>query len=339
MSNIKTLGIDLAKNVFQLHGIDGHGKKLLQKRLSRTEFIEFMGRVDCDVVVMEACGGANHWARRFTALGHQVKLISPQFVKPYLKSNKNDAKDAEAICEAASRENMVFVHPKDLKQQDIQSAHRIRQGYVENRTALGNRIRGLLQEYGIVVSLGIAKLRKELMLALGDAGNELTSLARRMLNDLYGELMHLEEKVAEYDKILEKICKEEKACQRLLSIPGIGVMTATCFYATIGDGKLFDNGRHVSAYLGLVPKQHSSGNKQRLLGISKRGDRYLRSLLTHGGRSIMRSSDKKSGRLHDYARRLKQTKHSNKVAIALANKMARTAWAVLRSGQVYQEAI
>ncbi len=288
---------------------------------------------------MEACGSANHWARRFLAQGHQVKLISPQLVKTYLKSHKNDARDAEAICEAASRENMVFVHPKNLKQQDIQSAHRIRQGYVEQRTELANRIRGILQEYGEIVSQGIGKLRKEVPLILENAENELTPLARRMIFDLSDQLVQMDNKVKEYDKVLEDICQQEEACQRLLTIPGVGVMTASCFYGTIGDGKLFKHGRHVAAYLGLVPKQHSSGNRQRLLGISKRGDRYLRTLLTHGGRSVASLAEKKSGHIYEHAKRLKQTKHANKVAVAIANKIARTAWAVLVNNIGYQEQV
>lgn len=339
MSDIKTLGIDLAKNVFQLHAADAAGKAVFKKRLSRKEFIEFMPKVHCDVIVMEACGGANHWARKFSSFGHTVKLISPQFVKPYVKTNKNDAKDAEAICEAASRPSMVFVHPKTIEQQDIQSIHRIRQGYLSHRTELTNRIRGILQEYGIVVALGIIKLRKALPLIIEDGENELTMRIRLILQDLYEELVHLNEKTQKYDVILESIAKEKAPCERLMTIPGIGVMTATCLYSTLGDGKVFNNGRHVAAFLGLVPKQQSSGNKQRLGGISKRGDKYLRTLLTHGGRSILRAAEKREGKLFAYAKRLKQSKHANKVATAVANKLARTAWAVLVSEQEYREVV
>ena len=261
MSDIKTLGIDLAKNVFQLHAADAAGKALFKKRLSRKEFIDFMPKVDCECVVMEACGGANHWARKFMSLGHTVKLISPQFVKPYVKTNKNDAKDAEAICEAASRESMVFVNPKNVEQQDIQSIHRIRQGYLGHRTELGNRIRGILQEYGVVIPQGVIKLRKALPLIIEDGESELTMRLRVILQDLYEELVHLNKKIQKYDAILEGIVKEKAPCERLMTIPGIGVMTATCLYSTLGDGKAFHNGRHVAAFLGLVPKQQSSGNK------------------------------------------------------------------------------
>jgi len=339
MSAIKTLGIDLAKNVFQLHGVDAAGKAVFKKRLSRKEFIEFMPKVDCECIVMEACGGANHWARKFFSFGHTVKLISPQFVKPYVKTNKNDAKDAEAICEAASRPSMVFVHPKNIDQQDIQSIHRIRQGYLGHRTELTNRIRGILQEYGIVVALGVIKLRKALPLIIEDGENELTMRIRLILQDLYEELLHLNEKIQKYDTVLESIAKEKASCERLMTIPGVGVMTATCLYSTLGDGKVFNNGRHVAAFLGLVPKQQSSGNKQCLGSISKRGDKYLRTLLIHGGRSILRVAEKREGKLFDYAKRLKQTKHSNKVATAIANKLARTAWAVLVSEQKYREIV
>ncbi len=234
---------------------------------------------------------------------------------------------------------MVFVSPKTLEQQDIQSAHRIRQGYLDNRTGLGNRIRGILHEYGVVIPQGIHKLRHALPGVLEDAENELTVLARHMLQDLYEELVHLHEKILKYDRILANVCEQKEVCRRLLTIPGVGIMTATCLYSTLGDGKAFHNGRHVSAFLGLVPKQHSSGNKQRLLGMSKHGDKYLRTLLTHGGRSVLRLADKKEGKLFAYAKRLKQTKHANKVAVAIASKLARTAWAVLTSEEVYREVI
>lgn len=283
--NIKVLGIDIAKNVFELHGLGIKG--IQKKRLSREKLPEYIAQLPPCKIGIEACGGSHYWARKFTAMGHEVKLMHPQFVKPYVKSNKNDSHDAEAICEAVQRPSMRFVGIKNIEQQDIQAIHRIRDRLVKERTALVNQIRGLLAEYGIVVSQGIANIRKKLPEILEDATNELSHLGRSLFNDLLNQLYNADQKVEEYDLRVKEICKANDACKRLISIPGVGVLTATAMVAVVGNANVFENGREMSAFLGLVPKQNSSGGKQKLLGISKRGDNYLRCLLIHGARSVV----------------------------------------------------
>jgi len=276
MNNVTLLGIDIAKTVFQLHGVDRTGKVVLKKRLQRTRLVEFIANLPKCTIAIEACGGANYWVRRFSAFGHEVKLMSPQFVKPYVKSNKNDFNDAEGICEAASRPNMRFVSPQNIEQQDIQSLHRIRSRLIQERTALVNQTRGLLMEYGIIIPQGIGKVRKLLPEILEDAENELSVISRRFIFDLYEQLDNKDKKIKEYEESLKMIFQTNKNCQKIAKIEGIGLLTATAVVADIGDAKVFKNGRHLAAFLGLVPRQHSSGNKERILGISKRGDAYIR---------------------------------------------------------------
>ena len=280
--NITTVGIDLAKNVFQLHGVDHQGQITVQKKITRNKLPEFLANLPPCLIGLEACGGSHYWARKFSQMGHQVKLMSPQFVKPYVKSNKNDAVDAQAICEAVTRPTMRFVAPKTIEQQDIQSLHRIRSSFVKQRTALINQIRGLLAEYGIIIAQGIAQVRKKLPEILEDANNDLSFYGRQLFNELLSTLQDLDKKVDHYNQQVEIVCKNNEICQRLIKIEGIGALTATALVASIGDAQVFKNGREMSAFIGLVPKQHSSGGKTRLLGISKRGDRYLRCLLIHG---------------------------------------------------------
>lgn len=271
MNNINLLAIDIAKINFQLHAVDIKGNVVLRTKLNRNNLIKFIANLPICTIVMEACGGANFWARQFIALGHNVKLITPQFVKPFVKTNKSDKNDAEAICEAASRPSMRFVSPKTIEQQDLQSLHRIRSLLVQERTALANQIRGLLSEYGLIIPQGIHNITKTLPNILDDKETRLSILARQFLRDLY-EQMHIKnKKIKEYDKLIETVFKQNKDCQKIAKIEGIGILTATALIACIGDVSLFKNGRHLSAYLGLVPKQYSSGNKQKLLGISKRG--------------------------------------------------------------------
>jgi transposase len=269
-----------------------------------------------------------------------VKLISPQFVKPFVKTNKNDRNDAEAICEAASRPSMRFVAPKTIEQQDIQSLHRIRSRFVQERTAIANQIRGLLLEFGIAISKGINKIRGLIPEILEDADNELSVRSRRYIHDLYEELASKDKLIAKYDNELKIILKESAACKKIEKIDGVGLITATAIVACIGeDAEGFKNGRHLSAFFGLVPRQHSSGNKDRLLGISKRGDTYIRSLLIHGARSAIQASSKKEDKRSKWIQSVKERRGSNRAAVALANKNARIIWALLANGVEYKQAV
>jgi len=269
-------------------------------------------------------------------MGHEVKLISPQFVKPFVKSNKSDAADAEAICEAMQRPNMLFVAIKETDQQDIQAIHRMRSLAVERRTAQVNQIRGLLQEFGIEIPKGRVKVNEQLPYILEDAENGLSNLFRAELHGLYQELRHLDQRATHYDQQIEFIAEGDEQAQRLMTIPGIAAKGATALLAAIGDISHFKSGRELSAWLGLVPRQHSTGGKSTLLGISKRGDVYLRQLLIHGARSVMRCIDKKSDRTSQWGKELKSRRHNNVATVAMANKMARIAFALLRKGENYR---
>jgi len=330
MKDITTLGIDLAKNVFQIHGADARGKKMLTKRVQRHKLVEHIANMSPCVIGMEACGGAHYWARRFKEFGHDVKLMSPQFVKPYVKSNKNDANDAEACCEAVTRPSMRFVPNKTVEQQDIQAMHRIRSRLIAQRTSLSNQIRGLLAEYGIVMAQGIATLRRKLPDILENAENELSMIGRELFQDLYNEFCELEERIKQYEVKVVKIAKEDERCQRIQTIPGVGKLTATAFFASVGDVKVFTKGRQLSSWLGLVPKQSSSGNKVRLLGISKRGDRYLRSLFVHGARAVVKTVPNKTDPYSLWINQLISRCGINKAVVAVANKNVRIAWALLK---------
>jgi len=336
--DITLLAIDIAKNVFHCHGVNGKGKQLLRKKLTRKQLLPYMANFPSCTIVMEACGGANYWYREFIKLGHEVKLINASYVKPYVKTNKNDYNDAEAIAEAASRENMRFVSPKTIEQQDIQSIHRIRKNLVENRTGLSNQIRGLLAEYGVIFPQGIRYIRNQISGVLEDAENDLTMLTRELISDLYGQLCILDEKIKEYDQRVKLIFKQNEACQRISCIEGVGVLTATALIAAVGDPNVFKNGRHFAAWLGLVPKQKSTGGKQVLLGISKRGDSYLRSLLISGARAAMKFLDRKTESKYDWLKAVVGRAGRYKAAVALANKNARVIWALLASGEAYKAA-
>ena len=335
---IKVLGIDLAKNSFQLHGVDKNGHVVLKKKLSRHKLAAFMANLSPCLIGLEACGGAHHWVRTFTQMGHTVRMIAPQFVKPYVKSNKNDAVDAEAICEAVQRPSMRFVPVKAIEQQDLQSIHRIRSQQVAKRTAQANQIRGLLLEYGIVIPKGIAYIRKAIPNILEDAENTLTSLFRELLGELYDEMVHLDERIETIEQKLKMICVQNEDCQRLLTIPGIGFLTATALIAAIGDITVFKNGRELAAWLGLVPRQHSTGGKPTLMGISKRGDSYLRTLLIHGGRSVVRVAHLHEDKRNQWIGEIKQRRGENISNVAVANKNARIAWALLAKKERYHAA-
>ena len=336
--NVTTLGIDLAKNVFQVHGVDGQGKVVLRKRLSRLELGGFIAKLSPCLIGMEACGSSHYWARKFIAFGHQVKLMSPQFVKPYVKSNKNDANDSEAICEAVTRPNMRFVPIKQLEQQDMQSLHRIRSQLIANRTALANQIRGLLAEYGIIFSKEIQNVRKKLPEIIGEENGELSDFFRSLIAGLYNDFIALDKRIASCDKKITLLFNENEKCKRIAKIPGIGVIGATALISAISDPRIFKNGRELSAWIGLVPRQSSSGNRQTLLGISKRGDKYLRCLLIHGARAVLYKTAGKTDSLSCWITRLKERRGTNKACVALANKKSRVVWALLAKEEKYRHA-
>jgi len=335
---VKVLGIDLAKQSFQLHGVDESGQSVLRKTLSRNKVSAFVAQLPPCLIGLEACGGANHWVRVFKEFGHTVRMMAPQFVKPYVKSNKNDAVDAEAICEAVQRPNMRFVPEKSIEQQDMQSLHRIRSQLVGRRTAQANQIRGLLMEYGIVIPQGIRHVRKQLPLILEAADNGLSDLFRELLHELYEELVHLDQRLEGLEQKLLRLSVQNEDCQRLLSIPGIGLLSATALVAAVGDVSNFKNGRELAAWLGLVPRQHSTGGKPTLMGISKRGDCYLRTLLIHGGRTVVRVAHQHQDRRSRWVSELEQRRGKNICAVAVANKNARIAWALLSNKTTYQAA-
>ena len=338
MNKLSRVGIDLAKNIFQLHGVDRHGKAVWRRRLTRDKWLKvLLGKVEpgCEIG-MEACAGAHHWARELQAKGFTVKLIAPQFVKPYVKSNKNDANDAEAVCEAMSRPSMRFVAVKTVGQQDIQAIHRVRSELIGHRTAKANQIRGLVAEYGLVAPQQLARLRAAVPDWLEDAENGLTSRFRALLNGLWNDLKTLDHRVAELDHEIDVIAQSDPVAKRLQQLRGVGPMVATALVATVGNAEQFANGRQMAASLGLTPKQHSSGGKDRLLGISKRGDAHLRSILIHGARSVIRTAKLKDDRLSQWVTSLAERRHPNVAAVALANKTARIAWAMLRHGTNYE---
>ena len=327
--NIKRVGIDLAKQVFQVHGVDSQEKAVLRKQLRRAQMLDYFQKLPTCLIGMEACSSAHYWARELQKMGHTVKLMAPQFVKPYVKSNKNDANDAEAICEAVARPTMRFVAIKTIAQQDIQALHRIRSELVQQRTAKVNQIRGLLGEYGLVVGRRVDVLRNALPLLLEDAENGLTTDFRVLLEGLQQDLITLDERVNEMDKKIKVLASSNTDAKRLQQIPGIGPITATALICAIGDGKQFKRGRDMAAWLGLTPRQHSSGGKDRLLGISKRGDAYLRTLLIHGARAVLKVASNKDDPRSRWLQNLCDRRNKNIAAVALANKNARIVWALL----------
>jgi transposase len=334
---LSTVAIDLAKKVFHLVGTDTTGKILWRKRLSRNALMPFIAQLPPVLIGMEACGGAHYWARRFREHGHEVKLMAPQFVKAYVKSNKNDTRDAEAIAEAVTRPTMRFVPVKDVEQQDVQALHRIRERLIGERTALVNEVHGLMNEYGIVIPKGVPKFRQAVVDKLESEKDKLTTLGQELFWKLLEEFAALEPQIAFYQEKLESLAKRHPECQRLMSIPGIGPITATALIAAVGDVGVFKNGRQFAAWLGLVPKQHSTGGQTRLLGISKRGDSYLRKLLIHGARATLRFAGLKTDGRSRWIQGLLERRGWNRTAVAVANKNARIVWALLSRGGLYQE--
>lgn len=333
---LTTIGMDLAKNVFQVHGADKRGKPVLKKQLKRAQMLPFFANLAPCKIGMEACGSAHYWARELGRLGHEVRLMAPQFVSPYRKNDKNDGNDAEAICEALGRPNMRFVPVKDAEQQAVLCVHRARALLVAERTALVNQIRGLLSEYGIVVGQGVSRLRRALPEVLEDAANDLPALAREVFAERYSHLRALDARIEAYDRRLGALAQQMAPAQRLMQVPGVGPLTATAVVATVGDAQVFRNGRQFAAWLGLVPRQHSSGGKARLGRITKRGDAYLRTLLVHGARSVLCRPGEDPRRR--WAQALVQRRGFNKAAVALAAKQARLLWALLTHPDDYRPA-
>jgi transposase len=334
--HMSILGIDIAKQVFHVVGMDDSGHVVLRKRLARSALLSFIASLPPLRIGMEACGSAHYWARRFREHGHDVRLISPQFVKAYVKSPKNDARDAEAICEAVTRPTMRFVPIKRVEQQDLQALHRVRERLIKARTALVNEIRGLLSEYGIILPQGLTKFRALIVDKLHAEQAKLTTLSAEVFWHLYDEFRALEKRLEYYDEQLAAIGRAHPECQRLQTIPGIGPVTATALIAAVGDVTQFKNGRHLAAWLGLVPREHSTGGQPRLLGISKRGDRYLRKLLVHGARATLRWVDTRADDRSQWLRALIARRGKNRAAVALANKNARIVWALLAHNQEYR---
>ena len=332
---ITTIGLDLAKNVFQIHGVNERGKAVLRKQLKRDQVAPFFANLPPCLIGIEACASAHHWARKLQALGHSVRLMAPQFVKPYVKSNKNDAADAEAICEAVSRPSMRFVPVKNVEQQSVLSLHRVRQGFVKARTAQANQIRGLLGEYGLVVPQGIAYIAQRVPALIEDAENELPGSFRLLIQRLLEHLKILQQQVDEIEAQIKAWHRASEASQRLEKVPGIGPLTATVLVASVGDAKNFDNGRQFAAWLGVVPRQHSSGGKPTLLGMSKRGDAYLRTMLIHGARSVIYRATQRAD-ADSWLVKLTTRRNKNVAAVAMANKTARTVWALLAHGREFK---
>jgi transposase len=333
---VTTIGLDLAKSVFQVHGVDERGQVVLRKKLKRTQVGPCFATLPSCVVGMEACGSAHFWARKLSELGHTVKLMAPQFVKPYVKSNKNDARDAEAICEAVSRPTMRFVPVKSVEQQAVLSLHRARQGLVQARTAQANQIRGLLAEFGLVMPKSMSALTEQLPAILEDAENGLPDSMRALFARLLAHVRALDGEARALEQEIRAWHREQAGSQRLEAIPGVGPLTATALAASLGDARAFKNGRQLAAWLGLVPRQHSSGGQSTLLGISKRGDVYLRTLLIHGARAVVRHAVAKPERAAPWLTRLLERRNKNIATVALANKNARIAWALLAHGRDYQ---
>lgn len=332
---LTTIGIDLAKNVFQVHGADERGRAVLKKQLKRAQMAAFFANLPSCRIGLEACGSAHYWARKLQALGHTVQLIAPQYVKPFVKRNKNDAADAEAICEAVTRPNMPTVPIKNAEQQAILSVHRARQGFVKARTAQANQIRGLLAEYGIVLPQGIGHVVRRVPEIIEDGEHDLPGSFRLLIGRLVDHLRELDRQVGELEVAIQSWHRQDTASQKLARIPGVGPLTASALAASIGDARNFKNGRQLAAWLGIVPKQHSTGGKPTLLGISKRGDAYLRTLLIHGARAVIRTTERKPD-ADPWLKALLARRNTNVAAVALANRNARTIWALLAHDREYQ---
>lgn len=330
--DIVMLGVDLGKNVYSVAGVDATGRVVLRRRMKRETFIVFARQWPSCVVAMEACCGAHHLGRQMAAQGHEVRLMSPEYVRPYVKAQKNDDRDAEAIAEAATRPTMRFVALKTEAQLDVQVLHRVRDRLVGDRTALTNQIRGILLERGVVVPQGRRKLLDALSaLSSGSDDSGVGPRIRLLLDGMLDQWRGLDERIAALDDEFADMVRHDAAARRLATIPGIGVLNATALVAAIGDGRTFSRGRDLSAWLGLVPRQATTGGKPKLLGITKRGNKYLRKLIIQGARAALPALARTATPLGSWLRGLLARAHANIVVVALASKLARIAWALLRS--------
>jgi transposase len=336
----RRLGIDLGKNSFHVWGVDESEQVVFRKKLRRQGLRRQLAKMPPAVVGMEACGGAHYWARELAELGHEVRLMAPQFVKAYVKGNKNDFNDAEAICEAVGRANMRFVTVKSVQQQDMLATHRIRQSVLKARTAQSNQIRGLLAEYGIVIGEGVAQVRRAIPELLEDGENALSALFRELLREMYEHLCALDERFAQYERRIAELFRQQPECRRIAAVEGVGPLTATAIVATFTDARQFDDGRQFSAALGLVPRHQGTGGRVQLQGISKRGDRYIRTLLIHGARSAVNAAlaGNKTDARSLWIKDLVARRGKNRAAVALANKNARIIWALLSRQESYRAA-
>jgi transposase len=335
---VRTLGIDLAKNLFQLHGEDEHGRVVLKRRLRRDQLGAFVAQLPACVIGVEACAGAFHWARQFEHLGHTVRVISPQFVKPFVRGNKNDGNDAAAICEAVQRPSMRFVPLKSVEQQDVQSLHRARQRLVNHRTALISQMRAMLLDRGIVFGKPASRARRLIPRIVADEAAELSGLAREMLASLVEFLHQLDGRIEDFDRRIEQVFRQSRPCQRIAKVAGVGPKTATALVAAVGNGRDFKNGRHMAAWLGLVPRHHASGDRLVMGGITKHGDQHLRTLLVHGARAVVRTSARKMDAPSRWVNSLVERRGTNRAIVAVANKNARIIWALLAKGGEYRAA-
>ena len=330
------IGIDLAKNVFQLHGANADGQAVLKRRIRREGLLAEIAELKPCIIGVEACTGAFYWQRQFEVLGHTVKVIAPQFVKPFVKHQKNDQNDAEAICTALMLPNMKFVPTKSEEQQDIQALHRARRRLVNHRTALVSQMRGLLLDRGIPIALSIGRARRAIPEILEDRTNGLTAMTREIIGDLFDFLGQIDARITAFDRRIDAVFKSNEDCRRIARICGVGPKTATAVVAAVGDGREFKNGRHLAAWMGLVPRQHSSGDKRLLMGISKRGDRHLRTLLVHGARSVVRVAQRKTDPFSQWVNNLRERRGMNRAIVAVANKNARIIWAMLNRNEEFR---
>jgi transposase len=334
--NLHAIGIDLGKTVFHLVGLSRTGEVVVRKKLSRTQLLRFTATAGVDLIGMEACAGSHFLGKALREQGHEVRLMPAQYVKPFVKTNKNDFIDAEAIAEAVIRPSMRFVPIKNDEQLDMQSIHRVRERWIMRRTAVVNQIRGLLLERGITIRTGRCHLDAALPNILEDGSTSLSGTLRFLLVELKQELEQLAAHIEQAEMLIQRAAQQSEACQRLDAIPGIGPLTATALIAAIGNGGAFRKGREFAAWVGLVPREHSTGGKQKLLGISKRGNSYLRKLFVQGARAVLKYRDKQCSGLKHWLAELSSRSHYNVVGVALANKLARMAWAVLASGNAYR---
>jgi transposase len=329
------IGIDVAKSWFHLVAMDSRGKVIWRKALTRGRVLEVLAQLKPALVTMEACATAHFWAREIQKLGHEVKLIHPAFVMPFRKSGKNDFNDAEALCEASCRPMMRFVEVKSVDQQDIQSLHRARRLLIKQRTQLTNQLRGLLAEYGIAVRRSISALRREAA-ELASEPERLTVAMRLVVSTSLEQLRVLAQQLAELDREIRCVCGRDERCARLAQVMGVGPLTATAMVAKVGNARQFPNGRALAAYLGLVPRQNSTGGKSVLLSITKKGDRYLRTLLIHGARAALQVAPRHDDHRSQWALNLRRKSGPNIAAVALANKNARVIWKLLTSGEHFR---